>query len=250
MAKGMFDPGHIGHDSGAIGPSGLQERDVTLPVAKKVADILRQVMETRLTREDDKPQRLTLNADLKDRADSANDWGANFFVSMHCNSSVNRTAHGCEVYTSRGQTGADVLAECIIKAMEAEFPDMTFRKDYTDGDSDKEAGFAVLTRTLMPAVLVELAFISNPTEEALLESSAYQDRAAQAIARGIADYLGIKLPSPAPADPVADAVKVLQIAGIINSPEYWLEHARPGKMAEGQYVGLLLQAAAKKIGSA
>lgn len=207
MKKGMIDPGHVGHDSGAVGPTGVQERDITLPVARKVADILRAGMEVRLTREDDRARGLTLNADLTDRADAANDWGADIFVSIHCNSAENRTAHGCEVWTSRGQTGADALAEAIIKALEAEFPDMAMRKDLTDGDSDKEARFAVLTRTRMPACLVELAFISNPTEEALLESPAYQDRAARAIAEGIAEYLGLQLP---PADP--DAVRIM-VAG-------------------------------------
>jgi len=207
MKKGMIDPGHVGHDSGAVGSTGVQERDITLPVARKVAEILGQVMEVRLTRDDDRARGLTLNADLTDRADAANDWGADIFVSIHCNSAADRTAHGCEVWTSPGQTGADALAEAIIKVMEAEFPDTTMRKDYTDGDSDKEAGFAVLTRTWMPAALVELAFISNPAEEAMLESPAYQERAARAIAEGIAGYLGVQLPL---ADP--DAVRIV-VAG-------------------------------------
>lgn len=202
--KAMLDPGHVGHDSGAVGLTGLQEKDITLPVARKVADILRPVMEVKLTREDYRARGLTLNADLTDRADVANEWGADIFVSFHCNASENRTAHGCEVWTSPGQTGADALAEAIIKALEAEFPNIVTRKDLTDGDSDKEARFAVLTRTWMPAALVELAFISNPTEEAMLEGPAYQDRAARAVAQGIADYLGLQLP---PADP--DAVRIV-----------------------------------------
>jgi len=217
VKKGMIDPGHVGHDSGAVGPSGVQERDITLRVARKLADILRPVMEVRLTREDDRSRGLTLNADLQARADAANDWGADIFVSIHCNSAADRTAHGCEVWTSRGQTGADELAEAIIKALEAEFPDMTMRKDYADGDSDKEAGFAVLTRTRMPAALPELAFISNPTEEALLESPAYQDRAARAIAEGIAEFLGVQLPAPVPTD--QDAVRIVVAGQVLTGKE-------------------------------
>ena len=219
--KVVHDPGHVGHDSGAVGPTGVQERDIALPVARGVADILQPVMEVRLTREDDRSRWLTLNADLTDRADAANDWGADCFISIHCNAAADGTAHGCEVWTSRGQTGGDILAEAVLQSLRAEFPDMTFRMDMADGDSDKEAGFAVLARTRMPAALVELAFISNPTEEAMLESQAYQDRAARAIAQGIADYLGVQLPAPAPADP--DAVRI-NIGG----------HLLEGKLIDGR----------------
>lgn len=235
MKKIVIDPGHVGHDSGAVGPAGIQERDITLPVAKKVAAILRSVVEVRLTREDDRARGLTLNADLTDRADAANDWGADIFVSIHCNASNNRTANGCEVWTSRGQTGADALAECIIRALETEFPDTTMRKDYTDGDSDKEAGFAVLTKTEMPAALVELAFISNPTEEAMLESQFYQAGAARAIAQGIADYSGVQLP---PADP--DAVRIVVAGQVLQ-----------GKLVDGRTyapVRALAEALGKTVG--
>lgn len=233
--KAMIDPGHVWHDSGAVGPSGVQERDITLRVTRELADILRPVTEVRLTREGDRARGLTLNADLQDRADAANDWGADIFVSIHCNSAENRTAHGCEVWTTPGQTGGDILAEAIIKALEAEFPDVAMRKDMTDGDSDKEAGFAVLARTKMPAALVELAFISNPTEEAMLESPAYQDRAARAIAEGIAGYLGVQLP---PADP--DAVRIV-VAGQVLT----------GKLIDGRTyapVRALAEALGKTVG--
>lgn len=250
LYKIVDDPGHGGHDPGSVGSTGVQEKVITLAVAKQLADILQSVAEVRLTREDDRALGETLSTDLTARANMANSWGADCFLSIHCNSAENRSAHGCEVWTSPGQTQADVLAECIIRAMGKEFPDMTFRRDMVDGDSDKEARFAVLMRTCMPAALIELAFISNPTEEVMLESPSYQARAARAIAEGTAAYLGMQLPAPAPSDPVANAVEVLQAAGIINSPDYWLEHGRPGKLADGQFVGQLLQAAAKKIRSA
>lgn len=221
MKKIMLDPGHGGRDHGAVGPTGVQEKVITLAVAKQVADILWSVAEVKLTREDDRALGVSLASDLKARSKLANTWGADCFVSTHCNSAENRAAHGCEVWTSRGQTQADVLAECIIRALEAEFPDITFRKDYSDGDGDKESKFAVLMQTKMPAALVELAFISNPAEEAMLESHAYQDRAAQAIAEGIADYLGLQLPAPAPADP--DAIRIVVAGQVIT-----------GKLIEGR----------------
>lgn len=235
MFKIADDPGHGGRDPGAIGPTGVQEKIITLSVARILAEIFRPVAEVRLTRNDDRALGGTLDADLQARADMANNWGADIFISIHCNSAENRNAHGCEVYTSPGQTQADELAECIIRAMEAVLPELTFRKDYIDGDSDKEAEFAVLMRTKMPAVLVELAFISNPTEEALLESIAFQARAARAMAEGIAKFLGIQLPAEVEGDHDSDDIEIwqaemgvnaineLHAKGLLTNPEYWIE---------------------------
>lgn len=214
MKRIVEDPGHGGRDPGAIGPAGVQEKMITLAVARKVAEILRPVADVRLTREDDRVLGASIITDLQVRADMANSWGADVFVSIHCNSAADRSAHGCEVYTSPGQTSADALAESIIKSMEAALPELTLRKDLADGDSDKEAAFAVLMWTKMPAVLIELGFISNPSEEALLENPAFQGRAARAIAEGIAKYLGVKLPVPAPPDP--NAVKIVVAGQVLD----------------------------------
>lgn len=204
MKKVMEDPGHGGQDPGAIGPTGVQEKVITLAVAKKVAAILAQVAEVRLTREADQDLGVSLASDLKTRSRLANTWGADIFVSIHCNSADNSTATGTEVYCytlgGQGEKLAKAIHDRLIPAL---------------GLVDrgvKTANFAVLRQTKMPAALVELAFISNPTEEAMLESPAYQDRAARAIAEGIADYLGLQLPAPSPADP--DAVRIV-VAGQI-----------------------------------
>jgi major intracellular serine protease len=92
-------------------------------------------------------------------------------------------------------------------------------------------------------VLVELGFVTNPTEEALLASVDYQAKAAQAIAEGVARHMGLKLKSNE--DPLADAVKTLQSTGIISSPDYWLENARPGKTVKGEYAAGLIQNVAR-----
>lgn len=194
MKKAMLDTAHGGRDPGATGPTGLREKDVSLDVVRLVAEELSPAAEVRLTREDDRALGPTLDEDLQARADMANEWPADIFVSIHDNSSENRAAHGCEVWTSPGQTDADALAESIIRAMEAALPEMTMRKDLTDGDSDKEERFAVLVRTWMPAVLIELGFISNPTEEEYLRNESFKAKAARAIAEGIAGYLGAPLP--------------------------------------------------------
>lgn len=136
-----------------------------------------------LTRDSD------IDVALTARADMANAWRSDAFISLHCNAAVSRQAHGFEVFTSPGQDRSDVLAEEIIKTVAQAFPVMRIRRDMADGDSDKEARFTVLTRARVPAVLVEMAFISNPVEERLLASADFQRRMAQAIASGVFRFL-------------------------------------------------------------
>ena len=183
-----------GFDPGAVGPGGLREKEVNLVVSLLLADILNGTeAKVALTHETDqiawpKDQRGNLQA----RCDLANRWGADFFISIHCNSANNPAAVGTEAYTTPGQGNADPICEAILKALMAEFPDRNFRTDVSDGDLDKEANFYVLKNTKMPAVLVELAFISNPTEEQMLADPDIQQRFAAAIAQGIIKALGLK----------------------------------------------------------
>jgi N-acetylmuramoyl-L-alanine amidase len=207
MKKVVLDPGHGGPDPGAIGPTGVQEKVITLAIAKEVADLLKPVVEVKLTRVDDRALAGTVSADLSARAAMANTWAADCFVSIHCNSATNREAAGTEVFCftlgGQGERLAKVIHGKLIPALG--LPDRGV----------KTANFAVLRQTKMPACLVELAFISNPTEEALLESPDFQEKAARAIAQGIADFLEVQLrpgfeQTPAPADPPAkDTVKVV-----------------------------------------
>ncbi|AEG59381.1 N-acetylmuramoyl-L-alanine amidase [Desulforamulus ruminis] len=184
----MLDPGHGGVDPGAIGPTGVREKDITLAVAQRVASILSPVVDVRLTRDTDTSYSHVTSTDLSIRARLANQAGADCFVSIHCNSATNNTAGGTETYHYPGSILGNTLAKavhtCVIPAL---------------GRVDrgiKTANFAVLRETNMPACLVEMAFISNPTEEALLGSAAFQETAATAIAQGIAEYLGLDLPEP------------------------------------------------------
>ena len=187
------DSGHGGRDPGAIGPTGLQEKSVTLPVVKRLAEYLSTACEVKLTRVDDRHLGPTKISDLAARVKIAEDFKADFFISVHCNSSTNPEARGTEIFTTPGQGKSDPVAESIIQSWQKEFPDMIIRKDMTDGDSDKEENFYVIKNTKMPAVLIELAFISNPVEEQLLADPVFQDRAAKAIATGIANYYGLRL---------------------------------------------------------
>ena len=191
--KVIIDPGHAGRDvdPGAVNQAtGLQEADVALLVSKLVeAQLLAAGHEVKLTRTD---WAQAETDDLDYRTSFANDWGAEIFVSIHCNSAASPAANGYEVWTSPGETQGDVLATCIYKQIAAEFPDRAGRADYSDGDPDKESRFYVLVHSDAPACLVEMAFISNDEEAALLSDAAWQDRYARAIARGVTDYAALK----------------------------------------------------------
>ncbi len=188
--KIVIDPGHAGRniDPGAVNPkSGLQEADAALSVSRLVTSYLTTVgYEVKLTRNEWEQGE---SDNLSYRTALSNDWGADVFVSLHCNSAENARAKGYEVWTSPGDTKGDQLATCLYKQISTEFPDRVGRTDYSDGDPDKEARFYVLIHTYAPACLIEMAFISNDEEATLLADSYWQDRYARAIARGITDYV-------------------------------------------------------------
>ena len=191
--KVVIDPGHAGRnvDPGAVNSAtGLQEADVTLFVSKLVeTQLLAAGHEVKLTRTEWEQAETD---DLSVRTSLSNDWGAELFVSIHCNSAVSPNAAGYEVWTSPGDTEGDALATCIYAQIAIEFPDRTGRADYSDGDPDKESRFYVLVHTNAPACLVEMAFISNDEEAALLSDVAWQTRYARAIALGATDYAALK----------------------------------------------------------
>ena len=187
--KVVIDPGHAGRniDPGAVnGSTGLQEADVALIISRLVENYLLAVgYEVKLTRTEWEQAETD---DLSYRTALANDWGADIFISLHCNSAENPRAEGYEVWTSPGDTLGDTLATSLYRQIADEFPDRKGRTDYSDGDPDKESRFYVLVHTDAPACLVEMAFISNEEEAALLADAAWQDRYARAIARGVTDY--------------------------------------------------------------
>jgi len=179
LGKVAIDPGHGGRDPGAIGKLGEKEKDINLEIALKIKSKLETKHKVLLTRTED------LFVGLAQRAAMANAWGADVFISIHCNAASNDAAHGWEIWTSPGITGADRLATTIAQEWRKAFPKQTMRADWSDGDIDKEAGFTVLMKTRMPAVLIELGFITNRKEAKLLADPRWQEKAAEAIAQGI-----------------------------------------------------------------
>lgn len=178
--KVFINPGHcIGVDPGAVGVNGLQEADVT----RSIGDFLNQELQslgydTVVCQKDS----------LADICTEANDWQADLFVSIHCNAANNRQAYGSEIWTYYGESLSDKAATEIMNSLSYSFPDFYIRSDFSDGDVDKEANFYVLKNTAMPAVLLEVAFISNPYEEQFLASKANQQYIAIAIADGISNF--------------------------------------------------------------
>jgi N-acetylmuramoyl-L-alanine amidase len=179
----VIDPGHGGADSGAIGPTGLRESDVTLGIARQMAEMLeRQGVRVVLTRTAD-----TAVA-LEDRTDIARREHAIAFISIHANASQSSAKKGTETYyaSHESEALAVVIQNEIVRVLGE--PDRGIRT----------ADFYVIVHLPAPAVLVETAFISNPNEERLLRDPAIQRRIAEAIVRGLMKFLDARTASPAP----------------------------------------------------
>lgn len=183
MAVKIFvDAGHGGPDPGAVG-NGVTEQAVNLAVANELSRLLRDggyaVMQYRTDRDENVLS--DKNSDLRNRAAMANAWGADYFISIHTNSSPNPAANGFEAYVYRLGGAAEALARSIVDSVTARL-----------GSKDNgvlQANFAVLRRTDMPAVLLELGYLTNTTESLNLNSTAWQRAVAQAIYDGICAYV-------------------------------------------------------------
>lgn len=114
-------------------------------------------------------------------------------LSIHSNAAGDgskwMSAQGWSCYTSKGETKSDVIAECLYDAFEAEFAEKKIRKDMSDGDRDWEENFYVLTKSKCPAVLLENFFYDNRDECAWLLKDETKERIADAIVKGIVQYV-------------------------------------------------------------
>ena len=186
MVKIMIDPGHNpqGVNAGAEG-NGYREQDLVYTVAQELATLLRADgdFEVRLTRNSPTEVLGTSNASsLRTRVEAANRWPADYFISIHANAATNPEANGTEVYTFANSGAAHNLAEQIQGAIVAEM-------DMKDLGVKTNPSLYVLRRTQMPAVLVELGFITN-TQDA--EKMANDPQGfARAIYNGILNYLDL-----------------------------------------------------------
>lgn len=134
-----------------------------------------------------------LDTPLAHRVDMANWYHRNFkpgiFISSHANA-FNGAARGYEIYTSRGKTNSDTIADMHWNHVKSLLGSkISMRADLSDGDFDKEAGFYVLTKTLMPAILIEHLFFDNYEDALLLMDEEVIDLFAEATTRTIVQYL-------------------------------------------------------------
>ena len=183
--KIYIDQGHNPENpnAGAEG-NGLQEQTITYSVGQELAALLRQNpdFEVRLSRPTPTTSLGTSNTtSLQARVNDANSWGADYFISIHTNASSNPDATGVEAFAYSAPSRAFSLGEDIVENISA-----------TTGLRDRgmkvRPGLYVLRRTNMPAVLVELGFISNPSDAALMDSR--PELFARGIYNGSLEYLG------------------------------------------------------------
>lgn len=171
--KSTINGGHYPPiESGAVGATGLKEADVAKDVMQRVAGYLRSVDVEVLEVQENELYQIT---------SESNDFGANLFVSIHCNAATNISAKGTETYCYVFGGEGERLARCIQNQIVSSLG--------TVDRGIKTANFQVLRETNCPAVLVEMAFISNPDDEALLADPGKRDEFAKAIARGVTDYI-------------------------------------------------------------
>ena len=187
--KIAIDAGHGGNDSGAIGPSGVMEKTVTLRVALALEQLLKAEGATVImTRHDDVEvsplgKKASAVEELKARCEVANRANADIFVSIHADSFTNPNARGSTgYYYSLGSPKSRQLADLIRRGL--------IEQIKTPSRGTQPCNFYVVRNTDMPATLVELAFISNPDEERLLNSKDGIRSAALGILDGIEDYFG------------------------------------------------------------
>lgn len=124
---------------------------------------------------------------LAERCVRANKWyeqydGNCILISIHANAGGGT---GFEVFTSPGQTKADAIATALVDQLQKDFPEIKMRKDLTDGDPDKEAGFYILKHTMAPAILAENLFMDNEQDCRLLMSNDFREKLADSYVRFI-----------------------------------------------------------------
>lgn len=215
----VIDPGHGGQNMGALGAYGVHEKYVTLSISKKVSDLLatNPALTVFMTRKDD------VFVSLKERPEMANAVSADLFVSIHCNAEPGDQAHGIETFYLGG--GSDPQAIAVAQRENA--PDAEYRPATTsatigeilndirfNGNQQesaalagivqdslirtfpkamnrdvRQARFTVLEYAQMPAVVVEVGFLTHHEEGADLLMEPYQDRIANAIAQAITRYV-------------------------------------------------------------
>jgi N-acetylmuramoyl-L-alanine amidase len=182
----VIDPGHGGTSKGAVGRGAdgvVYEKDINLAIAHRVkALLLKEKATVTMTREDDS------TVELYDRPKLANEKGADFFISIHCDSTPTpNSASGTTTYYHASDPDGRALAQAIQKHLAA-VTGLPNRGAQTD-TAIYQSGFAVLRHSKMPAVLIEVAYINNDKDRAKLKDPKFQQKVAEAIVAGLKAYI-------------------------------------------------------------
>jgi len=228
IGKIVIDAGHGGHDTGTIGPNGLQEKDVVLDVAKRLGRLL----ESRLGAEVIYTRRDDTFIPLETRTAIANRERADLFISIHANSSRDSDARGVETYYLNFTSSPEALEvaarenavseksiyelQDLVKKIalkekieesrefagdvqESLYGGLTLNNSHIRNRGVKKAPFIVLIGANMPSILAEISFVSNPTDERKLETAEHRQRIAESLYRGVSKYVsglsGVKVAS-------------------------------------------------------
>src|SRR6201998_2943149 len=228
IGKIVIDPGHGGHDTGTIGPNGLQEKELVLEVGRRLGKML----ETRMGAEVVYTRKNDTLIPLETRTAIANQQRADLFISIHANSSQDSAARGVETYYLNFTSSPDALEvaareNAVSEKSIYELQDLVkkialkekieesrefaadVQQSLHSGLSAKNPGirnrgvkkapFIVLIGANMPSILAEISFVSNPGDEHRLETSEYRQSIAERLYRGIAKYVnglsGVKVAS-------------------------------------------------------
>lgn len=191
-----LDGGHGGKDGGAAA-NGIKEKDITLDLAKRIRDGLKEYQDTEILMSRDTDIYLSLD----ERTRKANAANADVFVSLHINSATNSAARGFESYIYPNSGSA---TSALQNVMHAEIVKAISGYSGFDDRGKKQANFAVLRQSKMKAILTENLFISNPADAALLKQDSFVQKIAQGHINGLASFLGLKRIERPPKQPVGD----------------------------------------------
>jgi len=208
--KIMLDPGHGGSDPGAVA-NGLREKDLTFDIVQRIRRMLEEEyagIEVRLTRDTDEEM------DLSERAQMANRWGADFFLSIHINAGGGT---GWESYrhpssSSRTAGYQDVIHPAVLQFIQV--------KDR----GKKTANFAVLRETKMPALLTENMFIDHAQDAVLLKEPSFREKLARGHVLGLEKAFGLKK-KETPGSTTSSGTSVPTGPFVDVPPDHWAAEA-------------------------
>jgi len=217
----MIDPGHGGKDPGAFGVSGVKEKDITFEVSRYLQNYLKKefpLLKIYITRDRDSFIPLERRSDMANTKLKGNSFG--LFISIHCNSALQKSVHGFEIFYLAQNPGSDedrkvmmrendivssgdpdigtiesyllnsqILAESKVLARQLNRTLMTEYGNMIVSRGVRRADFRVLRKALMPAVLLEIGYISNDHEVQVLQSEAFKKNLASSLSKGIKNFI-------------------------------------------------------------